>query len=97
MVKAGAYDAVFMDWQMPELDGSEAAMEIRRWELERAAGNGGLRRIPIIAVTANAMSGDRERCLAAGMDDYVTKPLNAAHLRQALETWVTRPGEQKAP
>ena len=78
------YTAVLMDCQMPELDGYETTREIRRREL-------GGPRIPIIAMTANSMQGDRERCLAAGMDDYVTKPLRTQTLRDALKRWVAEP------
>ena len=75
------YDLVLMDCQMPEMDGFSAASEIRRAEA-------GGRRVPIVALTANAMSGDRERCLAAGMDDYVPKPVVADILREALCRWL---------
>jgi two-component system sensor histidine kinase/response regulator len=80
-VKTEVYGAVLMDVQMPELDGLEATRLIRQWE----AGQG--RHIPIIAMTAYAMKGDRERCLEAGMDDYVSKPLEPKVLFNALDRW----------
>ena len=75
------FDLVLMDCQMPEMDGFEATGHIR-------ASEGEGRRIPIIALTANAIQGDRERCLAAGMDDYVSKPINAGLLNEVLERWM---------
>jgi signal transduction histidine kinase/DNA-binding response OmpR family regulator len=79
-VLAGAYDLVLMDCQMPELDGFSATREIRGLERDgRLAWLGG-RRLPIVALTVNAMKGDRERCLAAGMDAYASKPVNAAEI-----------------
>ena len=75
-----AYDCIFMDCRMPEMDGFEAATEIRRRESAR--------RVPIIAVTADAMVGDREKCLAAGMDAYLTKPLQPTDLKRVLAEWV---------
>jgi len=78
------YDLVFMDCQMPDMDGYEATSMIR----QREAGIGGeRRRVPIIALTAHAMEGDRELCLAAGMDDYVAKPFNAAQIGAILQKW----------
>ena len=76
--KETAYDVIFMDCQMPEVDGYQATQKIR--EEEKNLG----RHVPIIAMTANAMVGDKEKCLKAGMDDYLTKPLRADHVRRAL-------------
>ena len=73
------YDAILMDCQMPEMDGYTATRLIREAET-----NG---RIPIIALTANALEGDRERCIEAGMDDYVSKPVYEAKLSEVLKAW----------
>jgi PAS domain S-box-containing protein len=89
-VKANRYSAVLMDVQMPDMDGLEATHHIREWE------KGSGRRIPIIAMTAHAMAGDRDRCLAAGMDDYVTKPLEPRVLFNALDRWTQPPDFEKA-
>lgn len=77
------YDLVLMDVHMPEMDGLEATRQLRLWEYTEGA--------PIIiAMTANAMQGDREICLAAGMDDYISKPVRIEELQAALEKWGTR-------
>ena len=76
------YDLVFMDCQMPEMDGFAATAAIRYREEEQGT------RIPIIAMTANAMQGDRERCLEAGMDDYISKPVRPEDLLAMLEKWL---------
>jgi PAS domain S-box-containing protein len=78
---SGHYDLVLMDCQMPVLDGFEATREIR-------AGKGGHPCIPIVAMTANAMAGDREKCIAAGMDDYIAKPVKLDTLRKTLDNWL---------
>jgi CheY-like chemotaxis protein len=80
--KEGKYHAILMDVQMPEMDGFEATRRIREWE------GGSQQRIPIIAMTAHAMKGDRGRCLAAGMDDYVPKPLDTHILLGVLDRWL---------
>ncbi|MGH2448079.1 MAG: PAS domain S-box protein [Chloroflexota bacterium] len=76
------YGAVFMDCQMPVMDGFTATREIRKAEVTSG------RHVPIIAMTANAMSGDRERCIEAGMDDYVAKPISRHVLMDALARWL---------
>jgi Amt family ammonium transporter len=84
-VFAQPYDLVLMDCQMPELDGFEATRAIRKREVELADVRRCASRIPIVALTANAIKGDREQCLAAGMDDYVTKPIEPAKLLAAIK------------
>ncbi len=87
---SGAYDLILMDCMMPEMDGYEATRAIRAGEAGRPP-IGRAARIPIVALTANAMKGDRERCLAAGMDDYLAKPIDPADLVRMLAKWM--PGQ----
>jgi len=79
-LESSEYDLVFMDCQMPELDGYAATRELRLWE--RAE-----RRTWIVAMTANSLEGDREKCLAAGMDDYVSKPVKTENLQAAIDRY----------
>ena len=85
-----SYSLILMDCQMPGMDGYEATRIIR--EQER-----GLSRIPIVAMTANAMPGDRERCIAAGMDDYLSKPIERAKLAEMMAKWVPLRPQSPAP
>lgn len=82
MVSRKDYDAVLMDWQMPVMDGFEATRRIRAQP--RFA------RLPILAMTANAMAGDREKCLAVGMNDHIAKPIDANLLLSTLARWISR-------
>ncbi|MDH5305705.1 MAG: ATP-binding protein [Myxococcales bacterium] len=90
---ASRYDLVLMDCQMPVLDGFAATAAIRRREAEAGGGE----RIPIVALTANAVEGDRERCVASGMDDYLSKPFRLEALHALLARWLGEPGEAQAP
>jgi CheY-like chemotaxis protein len=85
-VTGNQFDLIFMDCQMPVMDGYEATAAIRQLERERGGGS----RIPIIALTANALIGDREKCLEAGMDDYLSKPFRQDEILSKLETWSGR-------
>jgi CheY-like chemotaxis protein len=76
------YDAVLMDCQMPDMDGYQATAELRR--RERDAGG----HTPVIAMTAQAMDGDRQRCIDAGMDDFISKPMRHQHLADTLRRWI---------
>lgn len=88
MVALKKYDIVLMDCQMPILDGYEATQELRRLEATNAAGKmEPARKTVVIAMTANALKGDREKCLAAGMDDYISKPISIEKLKSVLQNW----------
>ncbi|GAB6043216.1 ATP-binding protein [Endothiovibrio diazotrophicus] len=84
-VEEGGFDLVLMDIQMPEMDGLEATRRIRRWEAEGARGH-----LPIVALTAHALRGDRERCEEAGMNDYLTKPVKQSELAEVMSHWLAR-------
>ena len=90
LVRTGDYALVLMDCQMPEVDGYEATMMIRKEESERGG------HIPIIAMTASAMKGDRENCIASGMDDYLSKPVGQNELLVILEKWMPQAHWSKA-
>jgi len=87
-IQAQPLDLVLMDCQMPVMDGYDATRAVRAWELEHANGVRGRARVPIMAMTANALAGDREKCLAAGMDDYLSKPIKREVLASALARWL---------
>ena len=81
----GGFDLMLMDCHMPEMDGFEATREIREREQQRAG-----KRMPIVALTANAMAQDREECLNAGMDDHLSKPFSMPTMQEMLERWMPR-------
>ena len=87
LFQSHSYDLIFMDCQMPVMDGFAATAEIRRLEA-------GDRHMPVIAMTAHAMKGDRERCLASGMDDYISKPIDPHSVRTLLRRWVIKSSEE---
>jgi signal transduction histidine kinase/CheY-like chemotaxis protein len=85
-----AYDIILMDCQMPEMDGYEATRAIRAREQNSTQGGPGKQPVYIVAMTANAMLGEKEKCLAVGMDDYLSKPVQGPELEAALERWKQR-------
>jgi len=89
-VERASFDVILMDCQMPIMDGYEATRAIRRQERERGAG-----RVAIVAVTANALAGDREKCLEAGMDDHLAKPYTARQLHEILTAWLPKVFDQE--
>jgi two-component system, sensor histidine kinase and response regulator len=92
-IKKITYDLIFMDCQMPEMDGYTATEEIRKIEKSNNT-----KHIPILAMTAHALKGDREKCLQVGMDDYITKPIDVKTISAALEQWLPpEPDSSEAP
>ena len=89
MVKQFPYDLIFMDCQMPEMDGYAATRLIKEFLHDKDIS------IPIIAMTANALKGDRETCLAAGMDDYISKPIDREKLQKIIIAW-SQPTQKEA-
>ncbi len=83
-----SFDIILMDIQMPEMDGIETAIAIREWEKKNRTGN--IPPVPIVAITANAMKQDRDRCLSAGMNDYLSKPIKRELVFEVIEKWVLR-------
>ncbi len=94
MWQGGGYDLVLSDCHMPNMDGFQMTEQLRRLEQQQ-----GLTRTPVVAITANALQGESERCLASGMDDYLAKPVELVRLRRMLEKWLQRgaAGQPPAP
>jgi two-component system sensor histidine kinase/response regulator len=90
MLKVAPFDLILMDVQMPDVDGFAATQEIRKWEQGRNS------HIPIVAITAHTMKGDRESCVAAGMDGYIAKPIDPGELQRVIEE-VMKTGEKPFP
>ena len=88
-LRAQEYDLVFVDCQMPEMNGYEATTQIRRMDNSN-------RQVPVVAMTAQAIDGSRERCLEHGMDDFIAKPVKLEDLKRALEVWL-RPADPEGP
>ena len=86
-IDADVYDMVFMDVMMPEMDGLEATRQIRARQQDRANNPNYKSNIIVVAMTASAMPGDKEKCLAAGMDDYLSKPVRPEDVRAVIERW----------
>lgn len=97
----GYFDAILMDIQMPVMDGYEATRGIRAWEHKRSLNlltqlpSARSERVPIIALTAHALKGEKEKCLAAGMDDYIAKPIDEHHLKRVLLKWILHQKERE--
>jgi CheY-like chemotaxis protein len=93
-IRESRFDMVFMDCQMPVMDGLEATRQIRIYEQGFDQG-AGARHTPIVALTAHSFAGYREECIAAGMDDYMTKPVSTENFREMLSLWIGDNAKQK--
>jgi len=89
-IDSAPFDMVFMDVMMPEMDGLEATRQIRQRQQDRAAFPNYKPHLVIVAMTASAMPGDREKCLEAGMDDYLSKPVRPEEMRAVIERWAAK-------
>ncbi|MEN8143056.1 MAG: response regulator, partial [Thermodesulfobacteriota bacterium] len=87
------FDLIIMDCEMPEMDGYEATRKIREWQDHTDPTMRDKGALPIIAMTAHALEGEREKCLAAGMDDFLSKPVSPQNLAELLKNWLSRPGQ----
>ena len=96
-IETAPFDLVFMDVMMPEMDGLEATREIRQRQQDRATHKNFKSPMIIVAMTASAMPGDREKCLAAGMDDYLSKPVRPEDVRAVIERWAEKAALDTAP
>ncbi len=95
--RRNSYDLILMDCQMPVMDGFVATQEIRKRGISlRESGTDDQAHLPIIALTANALKGDREQCLKAGMDDFLTKPVHLETLEYVLQQWIKSKGCNRA-
>jgi PAS domain S-box-containing protein len=87
-----SFDLVIMDCEMPEMDGYETTRRIREWKTSASGQEQARGKIPIIAMTAHALEGEREKCLATGMDDFLSKPVDPQTLAELLKVWLSNPG-----
>ena len=91
LIARGSFDLILMDCQMPEMDGYEATQRIRRHEVES------IRKLPVVAMTANAVISEKEKCVAAGMNDYLSKPFEPKALGEIVAKWISAEEPVKKP